>query len=171
MPLNAARQPSSRVARKRAGPRLVSKLEMSTDLGAFLGDTRVRLLEAIDQYGSISQAAKHVPLSYKAAWDAVDAMNNLADQALVERSTGGKHGGGTVLTDHGRKVVSLYRAVEAEYQLALDRLMAQWGDVGAGDMRSFQQVLRRMSMRTSARNQFACTVMVCARARWTTRST
>jgi molybdate transport system regulatory protein len=36
----------------------------------------VRLLEAIDLYGSISQAAKHVPLSYKAAWDAVDAMNN-----------------------------------------------------------------------------------------------
>ena len=36
-------------------------------------------LEAIDRYGSISQAAKAVPLSYKAAWDAVDAMNNLAE--------------------------------------------------------------------------------------------
>jgi molybdenum-dependent DNA-binding transcriptional regulator ModE len=58
----------------------------------FLGDTRIRLLEAIDRYGSISQAAKAVPLSYKAAWDAVDAMNNLAEAPLVERSVGGKHG-------------------------------------------------------------------------------
>jgi len=151
------RIPSSRIG-KAAAPRLVSKLEVSTDLGAFLGDTRIRLLEAIAQYGSISQAAKHVPLSYKAAWDAVDAMNNLADRPLVERSTGGKHGGGTVLTDHGFKVVGLYRAVEAEYQIALDRLMSQWGEMDTGNMRSFQQLLRRMAMRTSARNQFVCTV-------------
>jgi molybdate transport system regulatory protein len=131
---------------------------MSTDAGAFLGDTRIRLLEAIDQHGSISQAAKHVPLSYKAAWDAVDAMNNLADKPLVERSTGGKHGGGTLLTDHGRKVVAMYRAVEGEYQRALDKLTAQWAHTGEGDVRAFQQMLRRMSMRTSARNQFVCTV-------------
>lgn len=154
---STSRPPSPR-KNKASSPRLVSKLEVSTELGAFLGDTRIRLLECIDQYGSISQAAKHVPLSYKAAWDAVDAMNNLADQPLVERSTGGKHGGGTILTDNGRKVVSLYRAVEAEYQMALDRLMAQWGELDNGNVRSFQQLLRRMAMRTSARNQFACTV-------------
>ncbi len=128
-------------------------------MGTFLGDTRIRLLEAIDQHGSISQAAKHVPLSYKAAWDAVDAMNNLADQPLVERIAGGKHGGGTVLTAHGRKVIALYRAVETEYQQALDRLMVQWAEVDAGNVRSFQQLLRRMAMRTSARNQFVCTIV------------
>jgi molybdate transport system regulatory protein len=149
---------SSSRTKAAATPRLVGKLEVATDLGTFLGDTRIRLLEAIDQHGSISQAAKHVPLSYKAAWDAVDAMNNLAEMPLVERTTGGKHGGGTVLTEHGRKVVGLYRAVEIEYQLALDRLMAQWGEVDAGNVRSFQQLLRRMAMKTSARNQFACTV-------------
>ena len=57
----------------RKAPRLTGRLEVSTELGSFLGDTRVRLLEAIGVHGSISQAAKHVPLSYKAAWDAVDA--------------------------------------------------------------------------------------------------
>lgn len=143
---------------KAAGPRLLGRLEVATEVGAFLGDTRIRLLEAIDQYGSITQAARHVPLSYKAAWDAVDAMNNLADQPLVERSTGGKHGGGTVLTEHGRKVIGLYRAVEAEYQIALDRLMSQWAEVDSGNVRAFQQLLRRMALRTSARNQFVCTV-------------
>lgn len=145
-------------ARTTAAPRLLGRLEVATEVGTFLGDTRIRLLEAIDQYGSISQAARHVPLSYKAAWDAVDAMNNLADQPLVERSTGGKHGGGTLLTNHGRKVIGLYRAVEAEYQMALDRLMSQWAEVDGGNVRAFQQLLRRMAMRTSARNQFVCTV-------------
>ena len=52
--------------------RLRSKLEVDTEFGSFLGDTRIRLLEAIDLHGSISQAAKAVPISYKAAWDAVD---------------------------------------------------------------------------------------------------
>jgi len=136
----------------------MGKLEVTTDLGTYLGDTRIRLLEAIEQHGSITQAAKHVPMSYKAAWDAVDAMNNLANQPLVERSTGGRHGGGTVLTDQGRKVVGMYRAVEAEYQKALDRVMSQWSELDTGNVRSFQQLLRRMAYRTSARNQFACTI-------------
>jgi molybdate transport system regulatory protein len=135
--------------------RLRGKLEVDTEFGTFLGDTRIRLLEAIEQHGSISQAAKAVPLSYKAAWDAVDAMNNLADQPLVLRSTGGKNGGGTLLTDHGRKTVALYRALEAEYQSALDRLMTSMNDGQASDFKQFRQLLKRMSMKTSARNQFA----------------
>lgn len=140
--------------------RLVGKLEINTAVGPFLGGTRIRLLEAIDEHGSISQAAKHVPLSYKAAWDAVDAMNNLSEQPLVERSTGGRQGGGTRLTEHGRKLVAMYRAVEREYQTTLDRLALQMEGTGLDDasVRGFTQVLRRMSLRTSARNQLACTV-------------
>ena len=135
--------------------KLRGKLEVATEFGSFLGDTRIRLLEAIATHGSISQAAKAVPLSYKAAWDAIDAMNNLADQPLVLRSTGGKNGGGTLLTDHGRKTIALYRALEAEHQAALDRLSAGMNDGQAGDYGEFRQLLRRLSMKTSARNQFA----------------
>lgn len=138
--------------------RLRGKLEVDTEFGTFLGDTRIRLLEAIEQHGSISQAAKIVPISYKAAWESIDAMNNLADQPLVIRLVGGRHGGGTSLTDYGRKVVALYRAVEAEYQSALDRLTATMNDGSAGDFQQFRQLLKRMSMKTSARNQFAGTV-------------
>lgn len=137
--------------------KLVGKLALETEVGPFLGDTRIRLLEAIEQHGSISQAAKAVPLSYKAAWDAVDAMNNLADEALVLRSTGGRNGGGTRLTDYGRRIVALYRAVEQEYQGALDRLaghLAEVGEGGESDVRQFQSLLRRLSVKTSARNQF-----------------
>lgn len=138
--------------------KLVGKLTVDTEFGTFLGDTRIRLLEAIDRYGSISQAAKAVPLSYKAAWDAVDAMNNLAEAPLVERSVGGKHGGGTSLTDYGRRVIAMYRAVEQEYQQAIDRLSSRLGDEGETNVHQFQTLLRRMAMRTSARNQFVGTV-------------
>ena len=154
--------PSPLAIRRTAAPlppsRLTGRLEVHTEQGSFLGDTRVRLLEAIAEHGSISQAAKHVPLSYKAAWDAVDAMNNLADQPLVARTTGGRAGGGTVLTEHGKRLVALYRAMEAEQQHALDRVAGQFADAAGGDLPSFQRLLRRLSMRTSARNQFAGTV-------------
>ena len=131
------------------------KLEVATEFGSFLGDTRIRLLEAIATHGSIAQAAKTVPLSYKAAWDAIDAMNNLADEPLVLRSTGGRNGGGTLLTEHGRKTIALYRALEAEYQSALDRLSERMNDGQTGDFEQFRLLLKRLSMKTSARNQFA----------------
>lgn len=138
--------------------RLLGRPEVATEFGTFLAETRIRLLEEIEKYGSITQAARRVPLSYKAAWEAVDAMNNLADQALVERSTGGRNGGGTRLTEHGRRIIALYRAVEREYQESLDRLATELDSGHSGDVQQFRRVLRRMSLRTSARNQFLCTV-------------
>ncbi len=135
-------------------PRLVGKLAVETDSGSFLGDTRIRLLEKIDEHGSISQAAKAVPMSYKGAWDAVDAMNNILDAPLVERSVGGQHGGGTRLTAYGRKVIAMYRAMEKEYQASLNRLSATLGDTESGDESWFKGLMWRMAMQTSARNQF-----------------
>jgi molybdate transport system regulatory protein len=139
--------------------RLTGRLEVETERGAFLGDTRIRLLEAIDQHGSISKGARFVPISYKAAWDAVDAMNNLADQPLVRRTSGGRGGGGTQLTDYGRRIVGFYRALEAEYQIALERLAASVDHGEANSLAEFRRLLRRMSVKTSARNQFVGTII------------
>ncbi len=134
--------------------RLIGRFGVDVDAGSFLGDTRIRLLEAIDATGSISQAAKAVPLSYKAAWDAVDAMNNLAERPLVERVVGGRHGGGTVLTDYGRHVVTMFRALEAEYQLALDRVTAKLSAPTESDSQSLRRLMRSVGVTTSASNQF-----------------
>ena len=136
-------------------PKLTGKLLIDTAMGNFLGDKRIRLLEAIDKTGSISQAAKAVPLSYKAAWDAVDDMNNVAPEPLVNRSAGGRHGGGTELTAFARRLIAFYRALEQESQLALERLTSNLEQNGVANAADFRQVLRRMSMKTSARNQFA----------------
>lgn len=136
---------------------LIGRLSLETPAGLIAGASRIRLLEAIDTHGSITRAAKAVPMSYKAAWDAVDAMNNLSDRALVERSTGGRQGGGTRLTPAGTRLVAMYRALEREQQGALDRLQSLLDetDAAAGpDARQVQAQLRRLSLRTSARNQF-----------------
>ena len=137
--------------------RLQAHLEVETDGGAMLGDTRIRLLEAVDRFGSISKAARHVPMLYKTAWDALDDLDNLADHPVIERSTGGVGGGGTKLTDYGRKLVGMFRAVEGEYQSAID-VLETTSAPGALDKAAFQRLLRRVTLRTSARNQFACTV-------------
>lgn len=136
-------------------PRLMGKLLIETAMGSFLGDRRIRLLEAIDKFGSISQAAKAVPISYKAAWDAVDDMNNVAPEQLVLRSAGGCRGGGTELTAFARRLIAFYRALEQESQLALERLTRNLEQNGVTGVADFRQMLRRMSMKTSARNQFA----------------
>src|ERR1700692_3429775 len=77
------------------------------------GASRIALLESIDRMGSITAAAKDVGLSYKAAWDAVDAMHNVADKPLLIRATGGQHGGGSYLTEHGHRLVRLYRLLDS----------------------------------------------------------
>lgn len=117
------------------------------------GSNRVELLAAIGQSGSITAAAKAVGLSYKAAWDAIDTMNNLAGEALVERVTGGKGGGGTRLTARGVQLVDNFRTIEQVHNDFLQRLNLQAGEL-ADDFALFS----RFKMKTSARNQFFGTV-------------
>lgn len=137
--------------------RFHARLEVNTDAGAILGDARIRLLEAVDRLGSISKAARRVPMSYKTAWDALDDLDNLADYPIIERSIGGSGGGGTRLTDYGRKLVAMFRAVEDEYRSAID-VLQNASEPEVADKTAFQRLLRRVSLRTSARNQFACAV-------------
>ena len=139
-----------------AGPSsLTGRLTLQTPLGAVLSESRIRLLEAIDRCGSLNRAAREVPLSYKAAWEALDTMNRLAPEPLVERLTGGRGGGGTRLTGYARQLVRLHRAMESSQQDILDRIGPVPDDVDAPTLRG---LIRRLGMRTSARNQFATRV-------------
>lgn len=134
---------------------LTGRLTLETSLGAVLSDTRVRLLEAIERVGSLNRAAREVPLSYKAAWDALDAMHQLSPEPLVLRSIGGAGGGGTRLTNYARRLIALYRAMEGSQQDILDRLGTLPPEVEGPELRGW---IRRLSMKTSARNQFAVRV-------------
>jgi molybdate transport system regulatory protein len=119
----------------------------------FLGARRIELLEGIERTGSITRAAREIGLSYKAAWDALEAMSNLADRPLLIRSTGGRRGGGTQLTDRGRELVRLYRLMESGYRRLLAQMQRQ-----VDDFEKLNQLVGAITLRTSARNQLRGTV-------------
>lgn len=87
---------------------LRGRLWIEAPEGTFLGLGRVRLLQNIQQLGSISAAAKSMKMSYRQAWGLVKAMNEHSPSPLVERSTGGKGGGGATLTPTGVAAIELY---------------------------------------------------------------
>lgn len=118
------------------------------------GRNRIDLLAQIDATGSITAAARAVGMSYKGAWDAIDAMNNLAGEPLVLRAAGGKGGGGTRLTDRARGLIATFRALEAEHRRFMENL-ARAGLDASGDI----DLMRRFMLKTSARNKLMGTVM------------
>ncbi|MGE7992049.1 TOBE domain-containing protein [Pseudomonas sp. NPDC089554] len=104
---------------------------------------RIALLQHIAEQGSITRAAKAAGMSYKGAWDAIDELNNLAARPLVERSTGGRGGGGAKLSAEGERVLRLYQRLQALQAEILD----------AAEETSDLDLLGRLMLRTSARNQ------------------
>ena len=106
---------------------------------------RIALLQQIAEQGSITRAAKAAGLSYKAAWDAIEELNNLAATPLVERSVGGRGGGGARLSAQGERLLQLYQRLEA--------LQAQV--LQAAEHDSDLQLLGRLMLHTSARNQLS----------------
>jgi molybdate transport system regulatory protein len=86
-----------------------SKVWLEKDGKLFMGWGRASLLERIDQLGSISAAARSMKLAYRNAWLWVEAMNRLSSKPLVEKATGGPHGGYARLTAEGRRIVDDYK--------------------------------------------------------------
>lgn len=126
---------------------LEARLWMKKSDKNYLGKGRIELLERIRHHGSIHAAAKAMRMSYKAAWDAVDAMNNLSEVPLVQKISGGKGGGGTLLTAKGEEVIEAFHALEQKHQQFLN-LFAD-----SDDLSSIVQTLNRLSLKLSARNQ------------------
>lgn len=90
-----------------------------------IGPGKIKLLEAIDREGSISAAGRALGMSYKRAWDLVDALNKLIGTPAVEASPGGYRGGGATLTEAGRSLVADYRAIERAAQRAAEPRLSE----------------------------------------------
>src|SRR5690242_19292112 len=107
-----------------------------------IATARMALVEAIGELGSISAAARMVGLSYKGAWDAVQALNNLFDTPLIAAAPGGKSGGAASITPRGQAVLLAFRRLEAELDAALTKL----------ERDPVHDLFWSLGMKTSARN-------------------
>jgi molybdate transport system regulatory protein len=97
-----------------------------------MGPGKARLVTLIDKTGSISAAAREMGMSYRRAWQLVEALNRSFTEPVVVTATGGRRGGGTIVTDFGREVVVAYRGMEDKASASI-----------AADLRRFEKHLRR----------------------------
>ena len=91
-----------------------TRLSIRLDLpsGDRIGPGKIALLESIQATGSISAAARKLGMSYRRAWLLVEQINKSLQRPAVTAATGGRQGGGAVLTPSGERVVELYRSIE-----------------------------------------------------------
>jgi molybdate transport system regulatory protein len=124
-----------------------AEISLTSTEGATLGAHRVALLEAVAREGSIAGAARAIGVSYRAAWDAIRAMNNLVGRPLVAGEIGGKGGGGASLTAEGTALVASFRRLQAEMARAFNDIAPALAGVDPAARLMFGGFLR-----TSARN-------------------
>src|SRR4029078_8980621 len=119
----------------RSMPSLSVRIDLAGD--ARIGPGKILLLENIEACGSISAAGRAMDMSYKQAWDLVDEINRICRQAAVERQTGGKNGGGAVLTAFGLSLVTRYRKIERDAASAARKeLQALRSEIGRAKKRA-----------------------------------
>jgi molybdate transport system regulatory protein len=111
------------------------------------------LLEAIDATGSINKAARTAGYSYKGAWLLLESASNLAHGQLTERVTGGTGGGGTRLTPAAHALLAAWHHLHAAHAAFL-----RDQDAWLAQQPALAGTLRRLAMKTTARNQFAGTI-------------
>lgn len=116
--------------------------------GARASAERIALIEAVGELGSIRAAAAKVGLSYKAAWDAIQVLNNLFAAPLVSAQAGGRQGGAAGLTATGSAVIAAFHRLEAELAAVAARLDANLRDADT----DVAALVWSLGMRTSARN-------------------
>ena len=117
-------------------------------LAGMLDSRMIGLLKAIDQSGSINQAAKQMGLSYKGAWQIIERANNDSPKVLIHTTTGGSKGGGTRLTTAGRTFLNLFNRLELQHQQFIAQL-----NLSLADDPDTVLLLQRLAVKTSAQNQ------------------
>jgi len=115
-------------------------------LGHAISDKRLEVLRRVAETGSISQAAREADISYKAAWQAIDTLTNLAGEPLVDRTVGGSGGGGARIAPQGLQLLALADALQQAREAVLARF--------AGN----PLAAAGLGLQTSMRNQLPCVV-------------
>ena len=128
LPSSVMQKQKSRALPVSALPRL--RVTCGRDVA--LGPGRVQLLELVGETGSLRAAATRMGMAYMTAWKHVRTLNRRFRSPLIASQRGGKSGGGAVLTQLGRRVVTLYHRMEEQSHAAMQQ-----------DLREFQTLLKR----------------------------
>lgn len=135
-------------------------------LAGRLDERFFRLLQAIADTGSINRAARTAGYSYRGAWLLLETAANLATAPLVTTATGGSGGGGTQLTATAQGLLAAWRQLHVRHQRFLSEQEA-W----LLSQPQLANALKRMSLKTTARNQFAGTITAVDTGPVTTQAT
>ncbi|WP_396224353.1 winged helix-turn-helix domain-containing protein [Gemmatimonas sp.] len=101
------------------------RVRVHLDAGGHVGPGRADLLAHIATHGSIAAAGRAMGMSYRRAWELVEALNDAFNAPLVQTAHGGARGGGASLTPLGEEVLQRYRAiVDAATQATTANLVA-----------------------------------------------
>lgn len=91
-----------------------------------MGPGKAALIERIAETGSISAAARAMGMSYRRAWQLVEALNTSFTEPVVITATGGRRGGGTIVTDFGHQLAARFHAMENKASAAIARDLGQY---------------------------------------------
>ena len=98
------------------------------------GPGKVRLLELIDEHGSIRSAAAAMNMSYRHAWLLLQAVEDTFGAPVISTATGGAKGGGAKLTELGKTIVARYRAIEAQAARAAAGELSELAKAASGPL-------------------------------------
>lgn len=113
------------------------RIDMFGKIFLHLGDQKpldidsIHLLEKVDIHGSIARTAREIGISYPKVWHTIDTLNKLSEKPLVVKSAGGKGGGGgTFLTEEGRKFIKRFKAILRTHERFIRQLENKWSSGG-----------------------------------------
>lgn len=93
---------------------------------AFLGPGKILLLKKIEKTNSINAAAKELSMSYKKAWELMNSINETGREAAVIKRTGGKNGGGTVVTEYGLELIRQFEEINQNCTFFLEEQLKKY---------------------------------------------
>ncbi len=94
----------------------------------FLDEKMVMLLELIDETHSVRTACQRMQISYTSGWNMIKTLESQFSDPLIVRNQGGLNGSNSHLNEHGRQLVSHFRAFSRELNEQAELLYKKYFD-------------------------------------------
>jgi molybdate transport system regulatory protein len=112
--------------RRKSDYKVTGSLWIECDGERFFGPGRVELLQRIEETGSINKAAKEMGMSYKKAWEMVNALNSQVSKPFVITQTGGEKGGGSIITPEAKQLIAYHNQLRQRFKKFLEEETRQF---------------------------------------------